>query len=104
MSELENHWEEVARIEAELKLKMIALGLNWNDSAAMAQLAVKCKAFHPADAQAAYQSRDFARIVKTEIFALASTMLVTMTSATGNDRDVHSGEVWKAFAKHLYDA
>lgn len=103
MSQIENHWDEVARIEAELRQKMTALGLDWNDSAAMAQLAAECKAFRPADAQAAYQSHDRQRIIKAELFALVSIMIATMESAALDNRDVHAGEAWKAFGRHLYE-
>jgi hypothetical protein len=102
MSELENHWDEVARIETELEKKMIGLGLDWRDPVAMARLAGEYKAFQPQDLQAAYQSHNRAQITKAEIFALASTMLATMESAALIDRDVHGGEAWKAFGKHLY--
>ena len=102
MSQIENHWNEVSSIETELLRKMIALGVDWHDDAAMAQLASECKAFGPADAGAAYASHDLKRITKAELFALASLMLRTMEDAALEGRDVHAGEVWKSFGKHLY--
>lgn len=81
---------------------MIALGLDWHDEVAMMQLAAECKAFGPMDAKAAYASNDRERITKAELFALASIMFRTMESAAAEDREVHGGEAWKAFGKHLY--
>jgi hypothetical protein len=104
MSELENHWNEVSRIETELLRKMTVLGLDWHDDAAMAQLASECKAFHPADANAAYASHDYQKIAKAELFGLASLMLRAMENAALEGRDVHGGEVWKSFGKHLYSS
>ena len=103
MSQIENHWEEVAHIETELMRKLIVLGLDWNDNSTMTLLATECKNFGPAEAQAAYLSNDHRRIIKAEFFALASIMIRTMESAAKEERDVHGGVVWKAFGKHLYE-
>ena len=102
MSQIENHWDEVAHIEAELMRYMMALGLDWHDEAAMLQLATECKIFGPDDAQAAYASNIQRLITKAKFFALVSVMIQTMESAARDNRDVHGGEIWKAFGKHLY--
>lgn len=102
MSQIENHWAEVSRIETELQRKMIALGVDWHNETAMTLLAMECKSFGPEDAKAARASHEPKRILKAEIFALASLMLQIMGDAALQERDVHGGEVWKAFGKHLY--
>jgi len=102
MSQNENHWSEVHQIEIELMRHMVALGLDWHDEAAMIQLASECKAFGPANAQAAYASNEQRLKTKAELFGLVSVMLQTMESAARERRDVHGGEVWKALGKHLY--
>lgn len=102
MSQIENHWDEVAQIETQLMRKMIALGLDWKDPTTMRQLASECKVFGPADVESAYSSKDQGRITRAEIFSLASLMMQTMENATLESREVHGGEVWKAFARHLY--
>ena len=102
MSQTENHWDEVAQIETELMRHMIALGIDWNDEIAMSQLASECKVFGPANAQAAYVSKDQHLITKAELFGLVSIMMQTMESAARDQRDVHGGAVWKALGKHFY--
>jgi hypothetical protein len=102
MSQTENHWDEVSRIETEIVRHLIALGLDWHDEAAMTQLAAECKAFGPDNAQAAYASHDQSLITKAQLFGLVSMMIRTMENAAVEGRDVHGGEVWKAFGKHLY--
>ena len=102
MSQTENHWSEVRQIETEIARYMIALGLDWQDEAAMTQLATECKVFGPDNARAAFASKDQQRINKAQLFGLVSTMIQTMKSAALDERDVHGGEIWKAFAKHLY--
>ena len=102
MSQTEDHWDEVAQIETEIMRHMIALGLDWHDEAAMTLLAQECKAYRPANAQTAYQSKDQRLVTKAQLFGLVSTMIQTMESAAREYRDVHGGEVWKAFARHLY--
>lgn len=102
MSQTENHWSEVSQIETELMRHLIALGLDWHNDAAMTQLAAECKSFGPDNAHAAYASKDRTLITKAEIFGLVNTMIKTMENAAIENRDVHGGEVWKAFAKHLY--
>jgi hypothetical protein len=103
MSQIENHYDEVSRIEIELQRHLIALGLDWHNEVTMLHLAAECKSFKSANAQAAYSSNDRTLRTKAELFALASLMLRTMASAADANREVHAGEVWKAFGKHLYD-
>ncbi len=102
MSQTENHWAEVKEIESEIARYMIALGLDWHDDIAMTMLARESKAFGPDQATAAFSSHDQHRISKAKLFGLVNTMLLTMKSAALDERDVHGGEIWKAFAKHLY--
>lgn len=102
VSQIENHWDAVSKIETELMRKMIALGFDWHDETKMSQLAAECKTFGPAQAQAAYASNDREQVTKAELFALASLMMRTMEEAANEGRDVHGGEVWKALGKHLY--
>ena len=103
MSQIEDHRTETSLIERELMRKMLALGLDWHDDAAMKKLAGECKAFGPEQAQAAFAHGDGEAKIKAEIFALASLMMKTMGSAANDDREVHGGDVWKAFGKHLYE-
>ena len=103
MSQIEHHSNEIAQIELELRRKMIALNLDWHDAHAMAQLAAECKVFGPEQARAAFASGDLAKKAKAELFSLASLMIQTMENATLEGRDVHGGEVWKAFGRHLYE-
>lgn len=102
MSQTENHWDEISHIEAELKKIMIALGIDWHDEFAMQQLASECKLFGPANADAAYASKDQRLMTKAKLFGLVSVMMQTMESAAREQRDVHGGEVWKALGKHFY--
>jgi len=102
MSQTENHWSEISQIETALLRHMVALGLDWNDEAAMSMLASECKIYGPANAKAAYASKNQALITKAEMFGLVTVMIRTMESAAVEGRDVHGGEVWKAFGKHLY--
>lgn len=103
MSQIENHWDKVTRIELEMKRHMIALGIDWHDDVAMRQLSAECTAFGPNQVKAAYASADRTQKTRAELFALASLMLRTMKNAAGENRDAHGGKVWKAFGKHLYD-
>jgi hypothetical protein len=102
MSQIQNHWDEAAHIEAELLRYMMVLGLDWHDEAAMMQLAAECKRFSPEQAQAAYAAHDQTLISKAKLFALASTMMRTMEIGAHDNRDVHGGAAWKAFGKYLY--
>ena len=102
MSQIENQWEQIKQIKTEIMRHMLALGLDWHDEVAMAQLARECKAFSAANAQAAYASGDRTLKTRAELFAMVSIMIKTMEEAANENRDVHGGEVWKAFAKHLY--
>ena len=102
MSQIQFQWHEVSNIESEMSRYLMALGVDWHDAASMSQLAMECRAFGPTQAQAAYASHDPTQINKAKLFALVAMMMRTMESAAHDDRDVHGGEVWKAFGKHLY--
>lgn len=102
MSEIENHWAEVFNIESEMKIKLMALRMDWHDAAAMRLLAGECRSFGPEQAAAAYASHDRERKLKVEFFALVSIMMRTMESAANDGREVHAGDAWKAFSKYLY--
>jgi hypothetical protein len=102
MSQIENHWDEIVQIEKELLRHLLALGINWQDEAAMKQLATECQNFGPTNAQAAYAAQDARQMTKAEIFGLVSIMMRTMESAARDERDVHGGPVWKALARHFY--
>lgn len=81
MSQIENHRDEISRIETELMRHMMALGLDWHDEAAMTLLANECKVFGPGNVQAAYASHDQRLITKAELFGLVSVMIRTMENA-----------------------
>lgn len=101
MSQIQNQWEEIERLESQLKLKISLLGLDWHNEAEMAQLAAECKTFGPQQLHDAYRSHDRQRITRAEFFALTSVMLRTMEIAALDLRKVHGGEVWQAYGKHL---
>ena len=103
MSQIEDHKTETSLIEKELMRKMLALGLDWHDDATMKKLASECKVFGPEQAQAAFASNEGEAKTKAELFVLASLMMKTMANAANESREVHGGEVWKAFGKHLYE-
>ena len=103
MSQIEDHKTETSLIERELMRKMLVLGLDWHDSATMKKLASECKAFGPEQAQAVFALNGGEAKIKAEIFVLASLMMKTMANAANEGREVHGGEVWKAFGKHLYE-
>jgi hypothetical protein len=102
MSQIQFQWHEISNIETEMVRYLVALGIDWHDELAMTQLATECKHYGPEQAQAAYLSHDQTLINKAKLYALVTMMMRTMESAAGDDRDVHAGEVWKAFARHLY--
>lgn len=103
MSQIEDHKTETSLIERELMRKMLVLGLDWHDDATMKKLASECKVFGPEQAQAAFASNEGAAKTKAELFVLASLMMKTMANAANESREVHGGEVWKAFGKHLHE-
>ncbi len=102
MSEVENHWAEVRQIETQLLRHLLALGVDWQNEMQMQALANECKTFGPQNAHAAYAAHDARQVTRAELFGLVSIMVKTMESAAKDERDVHAGPVWKAFAKHLY--
>lgn len=102
MSEVENHWAEVRQIETQLMRHFLALGVDWQNEMQMQALASECKNFGPQNAQSAYAAHDARQVTRAELFGLVSIMVKTMESAAKDERDVHGGPVWKAFAKHLY--
>jgi len=100
MTGFENYSREAALIEHEIETKGVILGIDWNDTVQvreLARLAFDCKL--GADHCEPEDPDDRARI---ELFGLAQLMLKVMKESADEDIDTHGGPAWKAFARALW--
>jgi hypothetical protein len=103
MAEFENHSEQTREIELEIERKGIALGIDWNDEAAVRALAHDALDHYAENVRrAASAPRDFRQMAKVELFGLAALMLHTMEESARRGYETHGGNAWKAFARALW--
>jgi hypothetical protein len=104
MADFEHYHGTASNIALEIERKLIALGLDWQDSAAMYQLANEALA---SDSHASFAGlhtaspEDLARI---QLFGLIGLMLRTMEEGADSGQEIHGSEVWKSLAKALWAA
>jgi hypothetical protein len=100
MSGFENYPRETRQIELELARKGIALGIDWDDVAAVSALAREALDFKPDTHPAA--TGDTREMLRIQIFGLAQLMLKVMTESAKDQILSHGGEVWKTFGRALW--
>lgn len=100
MSGFENYSREALQIEHEIERKGAILGIDWNDSVQVRELAraaLDCKLgasnCEPDDPD------DRARL---ELFGLAQLMLTVMKESANQNLHTHGGAAWKSFARALW--
>ena len=100
MSGFENYSREARQIEQEIERKGAILGIDWDDSVQVRELAreaLDCKLGR--EHCEIDDPRDRARI---ELFGLAQLMLTVMKESADDDVHTHGGAAWKAFARALW--
>lgn len=100
MSGFENYGREARQIEHEIETKGVILGIDWNNSAQVRELARQaldcklgaenCEPDDPADR------------ARLELFGLAQLMLTVMKESADQNTHTHGGAAWKAFARALW--
>jgi hypothetical protein len=100
MSGFENYSSEARQLEHEIERKGAILGIDWNDSAQVRELARKALDFKLD--QYNHTSHDPLDRVRFELFGLAQLMLTVMKESAGDDIQTHGGAAWKSFAHALW--
>lgn len=102
MSGFENFAVQAEEIEREIARKGIALGIDWNDAAAVSELAraaLDCRSDELEKDQDDPQLR-----IRYELFGLAHLMLQVMEESARHNVLTHGGPVWKTFGRALWQA
>lgn len=99
MSGFENYTRQAVELEREIVRKGIALGIDWDDAAAVRTLAREAFAHKVATSVAPGDAAELARL---ELFGLISLMLQVMTESAGQGIETHGGPAWKALARALW--
>jgi hypothetical protein len=97
----ENYAEEAREIEHAIIRHGIALGIDWEDEAAVRALAREALAYHPNAEKVSHGDTPTSR-AKQELFGLAQLMLTVMAESAGENIETHGGPVWKAFGRALW--
>jgi hypothetical protein len=100
MSVFENYGREASDLEREITRKGIALGIDWNDAAAVDELARAALDFKPG--AHAYPHDNPRERARQELFGLAQLMLQVMTESAEEKMLTHGGPVWKIFGRALW--
>jgi hypothetical protein len=102
MSGFENFAAQAAQIEREIERKGIALGIDWNDRAAidkLARAAIECRPEH-----LKRKFDDPELHARYELFGLAQLMLQVMEESAREKIHTHGGQIWKVFGHALWAA
>ena len=102
MSGFENYFEETRQLELAIERKGIALGIDWNDVAAVDALAQEAIGFNPGAQR--LDSHDRQQFMRFELFGLSQLMLKVMTESASEAIMTHGGAAWKSFARALWRA
>ncbi|MBW7657551.1 hypothetical protein K1I42_09660 [Hydrogenophilus thermoluteolus] len=99
-----SEWQnDVALLEHAIAAKLIALGGNWEDGAALHRLAREI--FHCQDRETLHRclySTKLQEQVLAELVGLSQLMLHLMAHSAQEGVELHAGPIWKAFARALY--
>ena len=98
---------DVHDIEQEILRKGVAIGIDWTDEVQVALLAREALDYHrnPRRYREPHLVVTHPReAAKLELFGLAALMLKTMEESANDDFEAHGGEVWKTFARALWQA
>ncbi len=104
MAEFEHFAQDIREIETEIARKGIVLGIDWNDTVQVRQLAHEA-VHHHAEVVRYVAEADLADSrarAKLDLFGLAATMLRIMQDSAEEGLESHGGPIWKAFAKALW--
>ena len=103
MSGFEHYAANAREIETEILRKGIALGIDWDDPAAVRALAHEAidHLEHEVDT-AASTPADYQLLAKVDLFGLAGLMLKTMEKSAEQGFESHGGPVWRVFAQALW--
>lgn len=100
MSGFENFSRQAAQLELEIERKGIALGIDWNDAAAVDALARDALAYRAG--HHAHPHDDIRQYARAELFGLAHLMLQVMKESALENIETHGGPVWKALGGALW--
>ncbi|MBI4754208.1 MAG: hypothetical protein HY778_02025 [Betaproteobacteria bacterium] len=98
----EDYHTEVRAIEREITLLGMALRVDWNDAAAVRQLACQAMDCRLDGEDAHVKSGDRLRLTHIKLFGAAQLMLTVMEKSASRGIDIHGGPVWKAFGRALW--
>lgn len=102
MSGFENFESQAAAIELEIERKGIALGIDWNDSDAVAAIAREALGFKAESLDCNFSDPQLH--ARQELFGLAQLMLHVMEESAHEKIHTHGGPVWKIFGGALWRA
>ena len=104
MSGFEDFAGQAQQLEREIARWGVVLGIDWGDSAQVAQLAreaIECR-MDPEHPECT--SKDPKTRARIELFGLAQLMLTVMAQSASEGIHTHGGPVWKALGRALYEA
>ena len=102
MPEFENYSAEAKQIEQEIIRKGVILGIDWNNEAALRSLAGQALARHDETLPLGVSLSSPEGMAKMELFGLAQLMMKVMKQSADDNRFIHGGPVWNAFAAALW--
>ncbi len=103
MGLFENYGREILDIEKEIERKGVVLGIDWQDTLQVRELA-RAALHHGKGASEPGQSSPLDRQdnARLELFGLIALMLKTMEQSAVDGMEAHGGPVWKLLGRALW--
>ncbi len=98
------HYTRTAdELEREIVKRGIAIGLDWDDRAALHALARQALSCTPDCMMGLLRSPDRRKKLTGELFALSELMFQNMRQSAETGLETHGGPAWKALGRALYE-
>lgn len=102
MPDFENYSGTAANIALQIERKLIALGIDWRDEAALKSLAKEALEYDKATTFPGLDGAGEEQLVRMELCGLIALMFHTMTEGATDGQYIHGTEVWKALGRAMW--
>lgn len=103
MAQFEDQQGDALDISRQIARDLVVLGIDWNDPAAMREIAREALSYKAVRVAGAPHSAEPLSRTKLELFGLIGLMLKTMEEGAEYGNHIHGSDVWKAMAKALWE-
>lgn len=102
VADFEHYTGTAANISLEIERKLVTLGIDWQDDAALRHLAGEALQYDKSRTFPGLHSAEPGELAHMELCGLIALMFGTITEGANDGQDIHGSDVWKALARALW--